>query len=384
MFRPTCAPPGGRPPSAPRRSWRALLASAGLAVLAACGAAPVEEAPELALADRLRWTAAAPAVLQPVAVLPGEVVSDTAGEAWLGPGIDGRILHWRVGPGTAVEQGAALAVVESADLTTLSAEIRELRSAEARAAELRDLAESARAAGVGTAQEVAQAVATHSDLASRLAGARARLSARRGAVEGGAGGWIWTAPSAGVVDEVVCAEGRVSAGDRCLRLMRDNGGTTVEVHVPERVLPALEPLGSTVVGRWVGADKDPVELRFLAAAPALETATRQLRLRFSAPAGARVGASGRVELLVPGEGLAQVPAEALLRVGGVPHLFVREPLDGAELQGVPADSPVAWLAPVERVGASGADVVVRWPGAPPQVATAGTFLLKSLALREAP
>jgi cobalt-zinc-cadmium efflux system membrane fusion protein len=373
---------GRRAPAAPRRS---ALAGVGLAVLAACGSPPVEEAPEPALADRLRWTGAVPAALQPVGVLPAEVVSDSAGEAWLGPGIDGRILRWRVGPGTAVDRGAPLAEVESADLTTLSAEVRELRAAEARTAELRDLAESAREAGVGTAQEVAQAVATHSDVASRLAGARARLSARRGAVEGGAGGWVWTAPSAGVVDAVTCAEGPVSAGDRCLRLLREDGGTTVEVHAPERLLPALEPLGPAVVGRWLGADGSVAELRFLAAAPALEPATRQLRLRFSAPAGSRVGASGRVELQVPGEGLARVPAEALVRVGGAPHLFVREPVEGADLQGVPADDPVAWLAPVERVGASGDAVVVRWAAdPPPQVATAGTFLLKSLTLREAP
>jgi len=361
---------------------RLVLALIGVA---ACSSDSPETPATPVLADRITWTQATTADHQPVAVLPAEVVSDTAGEAHLGPGIDGRILRWAVGPGARVAHGTPLATVESAELTTLAADVGQLRTAEKRATELLDLARAAQAAGVGTATEVARASATRADLSSRLSSARARLSARRGGVEGRGGAWVWTAPADGIVDAVTCAEGRVSAGDRCLRLMRTGGGTTVEVHVPERVLAAIDPVGPTVAGHWTGTRGEPVPLQFQAAAPALDPHTRQLRMRFSAPDGVRVGASGRVELQVPGEGLLRVPTAAIVRVGGAPHLFVDQP--GADATPVPADTPVAWLTPVSVSGTSGTDTILQLPtpvDIPPRVATRGTFLLKSLALREAP
>ncbi len=362
--------------------------SLAVLLLAACQTAPTESAdPSSTLADRVRWTSPEATETVPIATLPAEVVADAAAEAHLGPGIDGHILSWRVRPGSKVSVGDVLADVQSGELTARLVEIEAFRTARGQAAEQLRLAEAAREAGVGTAPETARAAADHADAAARYSSAEATLRALRGSVVYRSGGWVWTAPRAGIVDSVTCREGRVSAPDRCLRLVSGEGdGKVIEVGVPERVLTAIDASGGNLSGIWTGLDGESTPVAFLAEAPAIDPHTRQLRTRFSAPSTARVGASGRLELRVPGNHLLRIPTAAVVVLSQVDRVFVNAAPDHPDALPVPAEDPVAWAIPVEVLGHTGTDAIVSGlpVEAPPMVATGATFLLKSLALREMP
>ncbi len=350
--------------------------------LAACGdAGPPAAPPARDLAARIDWSPAAPAPTVPLATLPAAVLSAPAGEALLGPGIDGRLLSWAVAPGDPVAAGQTLAIVESTELTDLSARVRELRAAVGRAREALALAEAAQSSGVGTAQQRVAARAQLDALGAQLTSAQARLRARQGSVEGRRGQWVWTAPQGGTVDALHCALGRVAADERCLRLVGAGDGV-VEVRVPERLLPALDAAGTAATGHWTGADGREATLAHRASAPAIDPHTRQLRVHFTAPPATRVGASGRLVLTVPADEVVALPAAALSRVGGQDVVFVdRDPGSGPGIQAVPDDeNAVCWMVPVTLLGQSGTTAHVRGLATPaPRVATGGTFLLKSLA-----
>jgi multidrug efflux pump subunit AcrA (membrane-fusion protein) len=338
-----------------------MRAPLAFALLIGCAAPPPPPSPAAdPLAGRVAWAAAEAAPEVPVATLPAEVAPAPGGLLELGPGVEGRLLQWAVGPGDRVAEGQPLARLASADLSDRLAQVGVLRDRARAAAEQARLIAASADAGVATAAEAQAAAATAAEAQAALRGAEAGLGARAD-TRAAAGGWAWTAPAAGAVARLSCAPGPVAADAVCLALLTD---AAAEVHVglPERLLAWSD---GPLRGAWTGADGTAATLTLRGRAPLLDPRSRQRRLRFEAPAGARVGASGRLGLLAAADGVVGVPAAALTRLGGEDVVFV------GEATPVPRS--------VEPVGQDADRVYLRGVQPGEQVAVKGVFLLKSLA-----
>ncbi len=344
--------------------------------LAACGADESVPEVQLDVSHRVAWALPQAEARVPVATLPAEVVASPEGEAYLGPGVDGRLIAWEVAPGDTVAVGQRLARVQSAELTALAQEVQSLQAAEVRAKAALQLAEAAVGAGVGTAQEVAVVREDLGSVSGRLVALRSELSAHQGSLVPERGGWAWLSPRAGTVEALDCLLGPLDRQDDCLRLVGSAEGTT-EVHVPERLLGEVDRAGAALTATWTSVDEQTRPVRLLSVATALDRRTRQLTLRFGAPADVRVGASGRLTLEVPGDNIASVPSSAVMVVEGAPAVFVRAGTDGVPVPGLEG----ARMVHVEEVGRGAGRTFVRGlPDPSVEVAHKGTFLLKSLVL----
>ena len=357
----------------------AWLARAAALWAAACGGAP-EPAPEAApdLSGRLRWATAEASPIVPIGALVAEVVPLPGGLHRIGPGVDGRLVAWLVSPGDAVTAGQPLASLQSVTLTDRGSRVTELEAAVGAAAAQLELARAARGAGVGTAQEEAAASAAWSAAEAGLRAARSGLRASRDTARAAEGGWVWAAPVGGVVSSLGCPLGQVSAADACVELVSGSGGV-VDVGAPERLVARIDA-AETLTGAWVGVSGETAELQLLSRAPSLDAHSRQLRLRFTAPEGARAGATGRLTLQVPASpGLSRVPAAALSRLGGQDVVFVRSAAGQPERGAAVAAAPGVRVVAVQRLGLVGGSAVIDGVSPGDSVAVGGVFLLKSLA-----
>jgi cobalt-zinc-cadmium efflux system membrane fusion protein len=368
---------------------RPLFPPAALLLLLSlgCGGGDADGAPEPTpdLSARLRWAAAAPAAALPLATLPAEVLPAPDGLHRVGPGVEGRLLRWLVAPGDAVRAGQPLALIQSGALADRDARVSELRVHAEQAEARRAVATAEREAGVGTQASLAAATAEAAAAQAALRAARQGLRAA-GALQPAEGGaFSWSAPADGTVGALSCAIGPLSPSDACVELW-SAAATVVEVRVPERLLPALDAAGGAEGAFWpAGAEADaaPSTLALLSRDPALDRGSRQLRLRFAAPPGARAGLSGRLSLRVPAPPTAAaIPAAALTRLDGHDVVFIKTDPEAPPPEGAGpeiAGAPGVRALPVHRRGAEGGQVFVEGlaPGA--EVAVHGVFLLKSLA-----
>jgi RND family efflux transporter MFP subunit len=326
-----------------------------------------EEAPSVR--SRLEIAPAEAAQEAAVVTLPAEVVLPPRAALALGPPMAGRLLRWEVSPGDAVEEGAALAELQSLELSDLKAAEQEA----ARVVQERLALLEARRRGVeGGFREVSQVEEARAGLGE----ARARLEALRKQLQmrhGGADGrWIWRAPQAGVVEEVRCSPGGVASPEAtCLRLL-DPRQAELEVRVPERYLGQL---GEAPTATWAprGALGPQGGLRLVRRGAALRASDRTRSLSFrpqGEPVGWLPGMTGRATLTVAAAGLLRVPTSAVTQIDGRHVLFVW----GEEAQ--------ARLVAVTLRGRSGDQLLVEAPGlkAGDPVVTRGAFLLKSLHL----
>jgi len=339
-----------------------------VALAAACGAeAPSahEEGPDLS--KRVGFAVAEAPVRVPIATLPAEVVPAPGGRHDVGPGVSGRIVRWLVTEGDVVVAGAPLAELASPELEALASSKGAQSSAVAQAQEALRLAEAGAARGVRSAADVQSARA---DLAAARGGwrsAQGQLAALDTLVRAG-DRWVWTAPSAGVVDHVRCGLGGVQAADVCLGLVA-SGGVVLRVDVPER---HLRSLGGRVQADFVAADGRSWTFEEIGRSPAVDTHTRARSYRFGLGVGGEAplqGMSGRARLSVKADGTVhQVATSALTWVDGVPTVFVRRG------EGHEADPRT-----VEVLGRGDGLAVVRGLEPDDEVAVRGVFLLKSLA-----
>ncbi|MCB9674725.1 MAG: efflux RND transporter periplasmic adaptor subunit [Alphaproteobacteria bacterium] len=338
-----------------------------LLALLACHStqAPAPAKPDLA--SRVAWAKAEVPEEVPVATLPAEVVSAPGARHDLAPAVSGRLVRWHVSPGEAVVAGAPLADLQSPELSALEARISELDEAVRQGERRVALRKTGAERGVASAADVQEAEAQLADARAMRDGTRRQLGALRDTTTREGGTWTWRAPADGVVGEIRCALGTVEPAMPCVSLVRPEG-VLLEVRVPERFLDRLD---APVAARFHGASGATATFAELTRAPVIDRATRSRTLHF-APTGESPlpGASGRAVLLVPAApDVVQVPATALTRIDAVPTVFVRN-----EDAGEPR--------PVEVIGRTGDDLVVRGLASGDEVAVKGVFLLKSLALLE--
>ncbi len=369
-----------------------LLLTAPLAV--ACDEeTQVAEAPPAGLSADLRARVA----FEPVAAaaemtlvnLPAEVVLPSDAVRELAPPLPGRLAAWSVKLGDTIEEGAALATVDSPELTDLASAEQELASIVRARRRVVSEQRKQMAAGLTTAQQVQIIELSLREAKARLAAVQQQLAVRRslGAGEGAgdeAGGdtggpsasWTWRAPSAGAIEAIDCpAGGMVSPEDPCVTVM-ETGRAELLVRIPERY---LGDLGAAPKVAFTPASRSARRLLLTLSrrAPSLDAPSRTRAHYFvagAADAQARAalvpGASGRAELMSePPRGVRAVRAEAVTRFEGEDVVFVAA-----------GDAP-SEAAPVkvDVVGRHGEHLLVR--GALPdgaRVAVRGVFLLKSL------
>lgn len=328
--------------------------------------APVEPS----LDERVHWVRPGPVDRLEVALLPAEVVGAPDAVQQLGPQVPGRLLAWHVQPGERVEAGAALADLASPELASLAARRSEISASvtqlEARVGMERQAVEQ----GVRSRTDLLALEASLAEARASLEAARRTLGATSDLSTASGDRWTWRAPVAGVVDALTCPLGLVQADARCLTLVRPEG-VVLQVAVPERHLGRLDGPVQADLEAGDGSRWSFVEIGRSAV---LDPHTRSRTLRFGVlgERGPLQGASGRASLSVEAPpGALAVPPAALTRMDGQPAVFVRSEVGGR-------------AQPVELLGRSGEDRVVRGLEVDQEVAATGVFLLKSLALLEAP
>lgn len=321
--------------------------------------------PEVDLAARVVWAAAQPAERVPVATLPAQVVPSPGGVERMGPGAEARILGWRVEPGDAVAAGDVLAVVAGADLAARGAARAEAQARLEAARTARELAEQALAGGVGSRGELAAAQGAEAAAAAALAGAVRAARALGDFAPGPDGTFLWRAPAGGVVEAIRCSLGAVEPGAWCVEVART--GDVLQVDVPERLLGAIDAPVEVQLTTSYGREWTFHEV---SRATAVEPSRRTLRLRLATDAVEPPlrGTTGAALVSVPAAlDVARVPADAVVRMGTQPVVFVR-----GESGGDPVE--------VELLGSDATWAYLRGVTPGDEVAVRGVFLLKSLAL----
>lgn len=285
----------------------------------------------------------------------------------------GVVRALRVDIGAKVKKGAALAVIESAQV---GADRAKLQSARARA----ELAQKnyeregmMQKEGVSSArslleagQELEAAKAEHAALASALSIVGA---------SGGAGGtYTLTAPLDGVVTQRTAMVGKLVGIEELLFEIVDTSAMWAEIDVPEVELSAVA-LGQPVVIALDSLRGKELKGSISYISPAVDphTRTATARVALENPDGAlRANMYGQARVLVGGSRTAVVvPASAVQRAKSVHLVFVRRAEDEYEARHV-------------ELGEREGDRIELTRGIRPgeEVVTQGSFLLKTETLRE--
>jgi cobalt-zinc-cadmium efflux system membrane fusion protein len=306
----------------------ALLAAA--AALPGCSDTAETDAPADAAVDPLAGLAIKAVEVSEVADLPlgnvpGMITLPPDARVAVTAPFPGAAMRVYVIEGQAVRRGQPLALVRAAQPVQISGELARARSevglAEARAKRLTQLAEE----GI-----IAPARADEAQAA--LAQARASLSEqRRLASLGGVGPdgtMTLSAPISGRVAHVgVVTGGQVDAMEAPF-VVEAEGAYQVELQLPERVARAVRPgMPVEIALATEGGNPVPVGGRILAVSPSIDPATRSVLARASIGAAPGVVAGRNVSVTITGgasqSGIA-VPANAVTRIGGEDHVFVRK------------------------------------------------------------
>jgi multidrug efflux pump subunit AcrA (membrane-fusion protein) len=339
-----------------------------LFLLLACSHEPPTRPARPPLADRVRYAVPERAETLPIGTLAAEVVPTPDSVQRLAPGVDARLVRWHVAPGDVVERGSPLAELVSPTLDTLRARADELAASTGQRSRQVELAEAARARGVGSTVQVAEARAAEIEARTAHDAAARTLRSRRDTLERNGSSWTWRAPAAGQVGELLCTLGSIDAAVVCLTLVQ-SPDVVLQVRVPERLLAAIDGPSSA---QLTSADGRRWAFHEIARAPTIDPRTRSRTFRYASDGEVRplAGTSGRARITVtPQEPVYTVPVEALTRFDDVPSVF-------AALQDGPLPRPVDVLhRDRETAWIRGVDA-----GQP--VAVEGVFLLKSLALLE--
>lgn len=303
----------------------ALLAAA--LVLSACSG-PSEPTAKPA-ADPLARLAIATAKARevtevPIGSVPGTITLPPAARVAVMAPFSGAAVRVFVIEGQAVRRGQPLAVVRAAEPVQIRGELAraqaEVGLAEARAARLGQLASE----GI-----IARARADEAQAA--LAQARASLAEQRRLIAlggvGADGSMTLSAPITGRLAHVGVTTGGPVSGMEAPFVIEAEGAYQVELQVPERLARQVRPgMPVEVTMTAVEAGSAPVAGTIIAVSPSIDPATRAVMARASLADATGLVAGRNVSVLIKGTaeqaGIA-VPAQAVTRIGGADHVFVR-------------------------------------------------------------
>ena len=264
--------------------------------------------------------------------LPAELVATNSSRITLSPGIEARVVEWKITPGSSVEQGDTIAVVTSAALDSLRAEVTSTSaSLKTRDTILNAREESVRR-GFSSRESLQEARASRDETAARLAIARDTLAATRGKrwKSAGKNRWAWLSEHTGEVEALTCMVGeQLLPGARCVRLRSNDAGILARVDLPERYISSSKSLSKA---QWQSASDDTsIELESSWREPFIKPTSRTQTLYFKAPfpSSALPGQAGAVTLELPTPpSTFAVSRFAVTEVGGRHSIFIST-ADGA-------------------------------------------------------
>lgn len=303
----------------------------------------------------------------------GQLEFDQNHLAQLSPRAEALVVEVKVDVGDEVKRGQPLVVLTSAAvgsdqarLAAARARADAARSAVSREEELSRSGLSPRKSLEEARRELAAAQAEHDALRSTLGAA--------GAVEGGGGRSVLRAPFAGTVVARDAVAGRTAAAGQVLVQVADLSTMWAQLEVPEAEAPLVRP-GQPVLIAFEGTKDAPREARISRVAPAVDPASRTVRVRVELPnrdRSLKAGVFLRARIRVAAEHDAVlVPREALQRAEGRTLVFVK--------RGDHVFEPV-----VVQAGAPAGDSVEVLSGLAPgtEVVTTGAFLLKTELVKD--
>lgn len=312
------------------RFLTSLAALAAFAMLSACSDSADEDTVIDAGADPLAGleieaVEATEIANIPIGNVPGTIVLPPEARVAVTASFPGAAVRVYVIEGQFVRRGQALALVRAAEPVQIRGALARAQSevglAEARARRLNQLAEE----GIIAASRADEANA-------ELAQARASLAEQRRLVSLGGvgpdGTMTLSAPISGRVSHV----GVVTGGPVDLMeapfVVEAEGAYQIEMQLPERLAREVRP-GMPVEVSLPTEDAEPLLVggQILAVSPSIDPATRSVLARASISAAPGIVAGRNVSVTISGTGGASgvsVPANAVTKIGGVDHVFVRQ------------------------------------------------------------
>lgn len=307
-----------------------LAMMAALAALPACSDTAETDAPVDAAADPVAGLAIKTAKARdianlPLGTVPGIVTLPPEARVAVTAPFPGAAVRVYVIEGQAVRRGQPLALVRSAEPVQICGNLARAQSevglTEARVKRLSQLADE----GI-----IAQARADEARAA--LAQARASLAEqRRLASLGGVGPdgmMTLSAPISGRVAHVGTETGGPVDGMEAPFVIEAEGSYQVELQLPERLAKEVRPsMPVEIMLASEGGDPVLVGGQILAVSPSIDPATRSVLARASIGAAPGIVAGRNVSVTIKGNGGARgiaVPANAVTKIGGVDHVFVRK------------------------------------------------------------
>ena len=275
----------------------------------------------------------------------GTITYDQNRVSHIGPKTEGRIAALRADLGTRVRPGQTLALLESADIGSLRADLTEAEALLAIARENYERERRLEEQGISSRKELLDARA---DL--RRAEAAARSSRERlrilGAAGGSGGQFAVIAPFGGTVVEKHAGLGEVVGPEDQLFTVADLGGLWIELDIFERDLSRVavgQPVDVTTTaypgrifpGRivYVGDVLDP-ERRTVRARVEVPNPDRALKPGMFASARIRTGAPGPARIVVPEGAVQELEGRQVVFVPGQrPGEFRSVPVEVGEVSG---------------------------------------------------
>ena len=301
-----------------------------LAALPACSDTAEPEAESSAAADPLAGLAikavkATEVANVPLGTVPGTITLPPEARVAVTAPFPGAAVRVYVIEGQAVRRGQPLALVRSAEPVQIRGDLSRAQSevglAEARARRLTQLADE----GI-----IAQARADEARAA--LAQARASVAEqRRLASLGGVGPdgmMTLSAPIGGRVAHVGTETGGPVDGMEAPFVIEAEGSYQIELQLPERLAKQVSPgMPVEILLTTEGGEPIPVGGQILAVSPSIDPTTRSVLARASIGAAPGIVSGRNVSVTIKGsatQGGVAVPANAVTKIGGEDHVFVRK------------------------------------------------------------
>jgi cobalt-zinc-cadmium efflux system membrane fusion protein len=284
----------------------------------------------------------------------------------------GVVRALKVDVGSQVKAGGPLAIIDSAEvgaarskLTGASSRVKIAGENLEREKQLEHEGIAARRSVLAAQQELDAAKAEYASLAAALS--------MVGANAGGTGGYTLTTPLSGVVTQRNASIGKLVATSDLLFEVVDTSTMWAELDVPETDLPDVT-LDQSVVLQIEGIAGRDLAGRISYLAPSVDPHTRTVkaRVQIANPDGAlRANMYGRARILAESRKGVMVPREAVQRAKSVQLVFVKLAADQFEARRV-------------EIGTGEGDLVevIKGVRAGEEVATQGSFLLKTETLKE--
>ena len=312
------------------RALGSLLLAAALSVLPACSDSADQESAVNAGGDPLAGleieaVRATEVANVPIGNVPGTIILPPEARVAVTAPFAGAAVRVYVIEGQNVRRGQPLALVRAAEPVQIRGALVRAQSevglAEARASRLNQLAEE----GIIAAARADEANAALAQAQASLAEQR-RLASLGGI--GPDGTMTLSAPISGRVSHVGIAAGGPVDLMEAPFVVEAAGAYQIELQLHERLAREVRQGMPVEVSLQAGGD-EPILVggRILAVSPSIDPATRSVLARASIGAAPGMVAGRNVSVMIAGTGGAggvSVPANAVTRIGGTDHVFVRD------------------------------------------------------------